>query len=66
MLPGWVEEKEKSAEVVLVTLVGLLVMVVPGGVVSTVQEKLAEERSTLPAGSMARTWKEWAPSARPE
>ncbi len=38
MLPGWVEEKEKSAEVALVTLVGLLVMVVPGGVVSTVQE----------------------------
>ncbi len=66
MLPGWLEEKEKSAEVALVTLDGLLVMVVSGAVEFTVQEKPAGEGSTLPAGSMARTWKEWAPLARPE
>ncbi len=66
MLPGWVEEKEKSAEVALVTLDGLLVTVVSGVVEFTVQEKLAGEGSTLPAVSVARTWKEWAPSARPE
>ncbi len=66
MLPGWLEEKEKSTGVALVALGGPLVMVVSGGAVSTVQEKPAGEGSTLPAGSMARTWKEWAPSARPE
>ena len=66
MLPGWVEEKEKSAEEALVTLGGLLVMVVSGGAVSTVQENPAGVGSTLPAGSVARTWKEWVPSARPE
>ncbi len=65
MLPGWLEEKEKSAEVALVTLDGPLVMVVSGGAVSTVQKKLAGEGSTLPAGSVARTWKEWISSLRP-
>ncbi len=66
MLPGWLEEKEKSAEVELVTLGGPLVMVVSVEAADTVQEKPAGEGSTLPAGSVARTWKEWAPSARPE
>src|SRR5436309_14209036 len=38
-------------------------MVVSGAVVSMVQVKLAGVASTLPAVSMARTWKVWLPRA---
>ena len=41
------------------------VMVVSGGVVSTVHEYVAGVGSVLPAASRARTWKVWLPSARP-
>ena len=49
---------------------GLLSMVVSGGVVSggtvlITQVKPAGVGSTLPATSMARTWKVWLPSLRP-
>jgi hypothetical protein len=36
-----------------------------GAAVSTVHAKLAGEASVLPAASLARTSKVWAPSARP-
>ena len=66
MLPGWLEEKEKVAEVALLKLGGLLVIVVSGGTVSTVQDLLAGVVSALPSGLMARTWKEWVLSLRPK
>ena len=37
----------------------------PGGVASIVHVKEAGLASTLPAASVARTWKVWLPSARP-
>ena len=37
-------------------------MVVSGGVESTIQERLAGVGSTLPAGSVALTWKVCGPS----
>ena len=50
------------------TLVGLLAVVViettVGGVVSTVQVKLAGLASVLPRLSLARTWKVWLPPVR--
>jgi len=49
----------------MLTASGPDVMVVSGGVVSTVQVWLAGVGSVLPAGSVARTWKVWLPSARP-
>ena len=36
-----------------------------GAFVSIVQVKVAGVGSVLPAGSVARTWKVWEPSARP-
>jgi hypothetical protein len=47
-------------------LVGLAAIDVSGGEMSTVQVKLAGVGSVLPAGSVARTWKLWLPSASPE
>ena len=38
----------------------------PGAVASIVQVKEAGVGSTFPAASVARTWKVWLPSARPE
>ena len=58
-------EKAKLALVLCVVAGGADVIVVLGAVVSTVQERVAGVGSVLPAGSMARTAKEWAPSARP-
>jgi hypothetical protein len=40
------------------------VIVTVGAAVSTVQAWVAGEGSGLPAASVARTWKLWAPSAR--
>ena len=37
----------------------------PGAVASIVHVWVAGVASTLPAGSVARTWKVWLPSARP-
>ena len=41
---------------------GPLSIVVWGGVVSTVKERVAGDASVLPTGSLARTEKLWAPS----
>ena len=45
------------------TPAGALVIVVCGGVASTVNDALAGVGSTSPAALIARTWKVWAPSA---
>ncbi len=63
VLPALVAVKPKLALVLLVVSGGLAVIVVSGAVVSMVQVKLAGVASTLPAGSMARTWKVWLPAA---
>src|SRR5436309_16094141 len=55
VLPASVAVKLKDAEVLFVSVAGLLVMVVSGAVMSTVQLRLAGVGSTLPAGSIART-----------
>jgi hypothetical protein len=47
----------KVALVLLVGETGMLSMIVSGGVVSTVQVKLAGVGSVLPALSIALTWK---------
>jgi hypothetical protein len=48
-----------------VGLLGPLETAVSGGVASTVQVNDAGVRSTLPAGSFARTWNVCGPSASP-
>ena len=63
--PASVAEKAKVALVLCVVAGGADVIVVFGGAVSTVQERVAGVGSVLPAGSVARTAKVWAPSARP-
>ena len=57
MLPVSEDVKVKLALVLLVNAAGFPVIVVTGGVVSIVQEKLAGVESVLPAASVARTWK---------
>jgi adenine deaminase len=64
VLPASVAVKLKLALVLLVVADGLAVIVVSGAVASIVQVKLAGVASTLPAGSMARTWKVWLPSVK--
>ena len=59
------EVKEKVAPAAFVGFAGLPVIVVFGAAVSTVHAKVAGERSTLPAASVARTSKVWGPSPRP-
>ena len=54
----------KLAAAVLLSAGGPEVMVVSGGVVSTVHEYVAGVGSVLPAASLARTWKLWLPSRR--
>ena len=66
VLPPSVDVKLNDGEVELVGFGGLAVIVVFGAVRSTVQVKLADVGSVLPAGSVARTWKVCAPSARLE
>ena len=63
VLPALVAVKLKVALVLLVRAGGAAVMVVSGAVVSIVQVKLAGVASTLPAVSIARTWKVWLPAA---
>ena len=58
-------EKLKVALVELVSASGVESRVVLGAVRSTVHEWLAGDASVLPAASVARTWKEWLPAARP-
>jgi hypothetical protein len=57
--------KLKPAPAPPLGLGGLAVIVVSGPVASTTQVKLAGVGSTLPAASIARTWKVCAPSLRP-
>ena len=57
--------KVKVAEEPFDGFVGLDVMVVSGGAVSTVHVKLAGVGSTFVAASTARTWNVCDPSARP-
>ena len=66
VLPASEAVKLKLALALLLGLAGELVRVVSGAVKSTVHVKLAGEGSTLPAPSVARTWKVWLPAARPE
>src|SRR5258706_10697200 len=63
-LPSF-DVKVKVALVELVAAAGCPVMVVSGATVSTVHENVAGVGSTLPAESVARTWKVWPPCARP-
>jgi hypothetical protein len=60
-----VELKLKLALVEFVVAGGPALIEVSGGVVSTVQVKLAGVGSTLPAASVAVTWKVCDPGARP-
>ena len=57
VLPPSVAVNEKLALALLLGLAGELVRVVSGAVRSMVHVKLAGEGSTLPAPSVARTWK---------
>ena len=61
--PASVPEKVKLAEAALLSAGGLESMFVVGAVVSIDQVKVAGLWSTLPAVSIARTSKEWEPSA---
>ena len=65
VLPDSVDVKLKLALVLVVDDEGLALIVVSGGVVSMVQEKLAGVESVLPAASVARTWKVWLPADKP-
>ena len=60
--PVWVDVKLKLAEVLLTVPVGPAVIVVSGRA-ETVQVWLAGVASTLPAVSVARTWKVCDPFA---
>ena len=51
---------------VVTTLCGCSVILVCGGVVSTVTLLMAGVGSVFPAGSVARTLNVWVPWARPE
>ena len=62
--PPIVDVKLKLAEVVVTVPEGPAVMDVSGGT-TTVQPWLAGVASTLPAVSVARTWKVCAPPAKP-
>ena len=53
----------KAGELLLVGPLGPLSIVVSGGVVSTVNVRVAGVGSTLPAWSIARTLNVWSPSA---
>jgi hypothetical protein len=55
----------KVADVRFVVAGGLPVIVVSGAVVSIVHVRLAGLGSTLPAASVALTWKVWLVAARP-
>ena len=61
--PASLPEKAKLAEPPLLSAGGLESIVVFGAAVSIVQLKEAGVWSALPAVSIARTSKEWAPSA---
>ena len=61
--PDFEELKLKLGVELLVAPEGPLSIVVSGGAVSTVKERVAGVASVLPAGSPARTEKVWAPSA---
>ena len=65
-VPASVPLKPKLAELELVGSYGLLSIVVSGAAVSIVHVNEAGVGSTLPAPSIARTWKVWLPSDRPE
>ena len=56
--------KLKEAEALLVSAAGLTVIWVSGAIVSMLQLNVAGLGSVLPALSIARTSKLWAPSAR--
>jgi hypothetical protein len=58
--------KLKLAAVEFVGFEGFAVIVVSGGVRSTVHVKTAGVGSVFPAGSVARTWNVWLPSTRLE
>ncbi len=64
--PPSLELKPKLGEALLVGPEGPELIVVFGAWVSTVNARLAGLASVLPAASLARTSKLWAPSARPE
>ena len=64
-VPASVPLKVNDAELVALGFDGLLSIVVSGTAVSIVQVNDAGVGSTLPAPSIARTWKEWLPSERP-
>ena len=64
MEPASVEVKENVGVLSLVGPEGPAVIVVSGGVVSTVNDRLAGDASVLPAASVARTSNVCAPSAR--
>ncbi len=61
--PASLPEKAKLAEPLLLSAGGFESMLVVGATVSIDQLKVAGLWSTLPAVSIARTSKEWAPSA---
>jgi hypothetical protein len=63
--PDSVEVKEKLAPVAFVGLLGLLVIVVSGALVSIVHVAEAGVASVLPAASVARTEKVWLVAPRP-
>lgn len=64
--PASPEVKLKLADVLAVGPEGPLVIVVVGGVTSTVQVLVAGLESTFPEGSFARTEKVWLPPLSPE
>lgn len=66
MEPASLAENEKLGAVAFVGLAGAVSMVVLGGVVSTIQERVAGVVSTLPAVSMALTPNVCEPSLRLE
>ncbi len=57
--------KVALVEATVAPAAGPPVIVVSGAAVSTVQVREAGVASTLPAGSVARTWNVCAPCARP-
>jgi hypothetical protein len=62
--PASFELNEKLAARLFDNNGGVELIVVSGTMVSTVQLKLAGVASLFPAGSVARTWKLWAPSVK--
>ena len=65
MEPPSDEENSKLGAGLPLGSLGAVSIVVCGAIVSTVQANVAGVGSTLPAASVARTWKVWLPSPRP-